>query len=125
MSTDGGFDPLVVLIPVAIIWVLSGFVAAEEAPKHRRLEFLVLTLVFLGPMGVGFAAVAPPRPRRAPEGRRTYTCLRCDTRQHIGSTAMHFECWRCELPMRVNVGAFGRHHLSAAMAGARPTDPEK
>jgi hypothetical protein len=39
-----------------------GGVAALVAPQGRRVTFFLLSLFFLGPFGVGFASVAPPRP---------------------------------------------------------------
>ena len=43
-----------------VIYGICGGVAAVVAPERRRLRFFLLTLFFLGPLGVGFAAIAPP-----------------------------------------------------------------
>ena len=44
------------LIWIAVGWLISAIVASSEAPKGRGGEFFILTLLFLGPLGVGFAA---------------------------------------------------------------------
>jgi hypothetical protein len=46
------------LVVVIIVWGVSAVVASFVAPEGRATEFGLLTLLFLDPLGVGFAAVA-------------------------------------------------------------------
>ncbi|WP_156661571.1 hypothetical protein [Mycobacterium sp. 852002-51163_SCH5372311] len=56
---------------VLIVWIISALVASAEAPRGRAAEFFVITLLFLGPLGVGFAAIATPREAGTPDGVAT------------------------------------------------------
>lgn len=47
---------------LVFLWVLIAAVAAVVAPYDRRLTFFLITLFFLGPIGIAAAAVAQPRP---------------------------------------------------------------
>jgi hypothetical protein len=82
------------IVVAIIVWVLSAIVASVAAPEGRAAEFFCLTLFFLGPLGVGFAAVAAPR-EIVVEGRRRVVCPRCAAAQYMVIRDCDFDCWRC------------------------------
>jgi hypothetical protein len=86
---------VVYVVALVIGWILSAAVASAVAPQGRGVEFFVLTLLFLGPVGVGFAAVAVPREIEM-AGRTRTVCPRCAATQYIGTSVGEFECWRCD-----------------------------
>jgi len=88
------------------VWVVSAIVAATAAPEGRAAEFFVLTLFFLGPLGVGFAAVAVPR-EIVVEGRRRVVCPRCTAAQYMVIPDREFNCWRCHQHGTVDYRAVG------------------
>jgi hypothetical protein len=98
------FDPAAFLfanlIALTLGWLLffglCGGIAAVVAPQGRRWTFFMITLFFLGPMGIGFAAVASPRAPDVDETAQTVFCWRCDARQNVDLDADQFDCWRCE-----------------------------
>lgn len=49
-----------------IAWLIVAGVAALVAPDDRKGTFFLITLFFLGPLGIAAAAIAQPRPRRPP-----------------------------------------------------------
>jgi DNA-directed RNA polymerase subunit RPC12/RpoP len=79
---------------IIAIWLFSAIIASGVAPTGRQLEFFFITLLFLGPIGVGFAAVAQPRAPSVP-GRMHYLCPRCAAAQFLDSSEDSFVCWRC------------------------------
>ncbi|KUI41812.1 hypothetical protein AU198_11650 [Mycobacterium sp. GA-1199] len=48
-------------LAILLWWIFIGAVAAFVAPEDRRLTFFLITIFFLGPLGIGFAAVAQSR----------------------------------------------------------------
>ena len=56
------------LAAIVAVWIVCAIIASALAPRHRRREFFIFTLLFLGPLGVGFAAVAQPRDPRPDRG---------------------------------------------------------
>ena len=55
--------PFVVLL---VAWLIVAGVAALVAPDDRKGTFFLITLFFLGPLGIAAAAIAQPRPPRLP-----------------------------------------------------------
>ena len=97
---------------VVILWLLSAVVACVVAPRKRGVEFFLITLLILGPLGVGFAAVAQPRDTAA-RGRIALVCPRCAARQNVPAEDSEFFCWRCDEHCLVRKGAFGRRRVEA------------
>lgn len=97
-----------VVAAVVVVWWSCATAAAICAPPGRAVQFAVISLLFLGPLGVGFAAAAAPRDRGAPHGRHSIHCPRCDARQHVLDDDDTFECWRCLDRYRIEKGPFGR-----------------
>lgn len=66
-SLEFDLDSLFGWTGVAIYtWVISAVLAYIVAPRTRRIEFVVITVLVLGPLGVGFAAIAQPREQHDP-----------------------------------------------------------
>ncbi|KXO89038.1 hypothetical protein [Tsukamurella pseudospumae] len=100
------------LIAVATAWFFSAVIAGVIAEIRGRsgFGFFFTTLFFLGPLGPGFALVAPredrgrpvaPRPgtvdvRPVMEGRRRFTCPRCGAANDIPEAHTSYDCWRCD-----------------------------
>jgi Zn finger protein HypA/HybF involved in hydrogenase expression len=82
-------------VGIIIAWVICAFFAAMFAPPGRASEFFLLSLLVLGPLGVGFAAIAPPR-EAAVRGRQRFVCPRCVAIQYVEIGAHAFTCWRCK-----------------------------
>jgi hypothetical protein len=102
-------DLVLVAAALIVVWGLFAIGAALSAPKGRSMQFAVISLLFLGPLGVGFAAAAArPREWNAPHGRHTVRCPRCDARQHVLDDDDCFECWRCRDRYQLAKGPFGR-----------------
>ncbi|MCV7198587.1 hypothetical protein [Mycobacterium angelicum] len=100
---------------IIFFWLLSAIVAAAVAPRGRETTFFFLTLVFLGPLGVGFAAVAAPRePDTAMPGRAGLVCPRCAATQYIKAGAQSFDCWRCDQSVDIEYPRFGGPRVEAA-----------
>jgi hypothetical protein len=97
---------------IIFIWVASALVASGVAPRGRGGEFFVLTLFFLGPLGVGFAAVAAPREAYV-SGRR-FVCPRCTAAQYVEEGVYTFDCCRCHQHADVEYGRFGGPRVEAA-----------
>jgi hypothetical protein len=83
-----------------IVWLglfaVLGVIAAGVAPEGRRRTFFWLTFLILGPLGVGFAAVASPRPSEPLEGTRAHYCLQCAARNLVNDADTEFTCWQCD-----------------------------
>ena len=94
-----------IYIFIGVIWLICAAVAAGVAPRGRQPEFFLLTLFFLGPLGVGFAAVAVPRDPDTP-GRWRIVCPRCVAAQYVRMGAHEFDCWRCD--QRLRIDEYGR-----------------
>jgi hypothetical protein len=77
-----------------VLWMIPAFVAAIVAPAGRGLVFFLLTFFLLGPLGVGFAAVATERPKPSP-GMYAMRCIRCNASQNLDLEEKKFDCWRC------------------------------
>jgi ribosomal protein S27E len=92
---------VIYIVTLIVVWLISAAVAAGVAPRERRPEFFLLTLFFLGPLGVGFAAVAVPR-EPAPPGRWRIVCPRCVAPQYARMGAHEFDCWRCNQRLRID-----------------------
>lgn len=84
-------DPTFVFV-VIVVWVASLIVTARIAPEARVGTFMLVAL-FLGPIAMGFAAIAP-REAVLP-GRTLRTCIRCAAVQYTPNGESSFECWRC------------------------------
>lgn len=98
-------------IIVVAVWLISAFTAEIIAESRGRssLAFFFATFFFLGPLGPGFALVAPREyqgrpvpPARAPsdirpvmEGRRRFTCPRCGAANDILQADTSYDCWQC------------------------------
>jgi hypothetical protein len=95
------------------IWVVCAIVAAGVAPRGRQGEFFLLTLFFLGPLGVGFAAVATPRETSMP-GRARFVCPRCSAAQFVEYDVDEFDCWRCDQRVDIEYRRFGGPRVQAA-----------
>lgn len=110
---------------VLVVWWTCAIGAAICAPKGRSVQFAIVTLLFLGPLGVGFAAAAArPRELRAPHGRHTVRCPRCDARQHVLTEDTNFECWRCFDRYMLERGPFGRKlEVGRLSVGSGPRTP--
>ena len=66
-ESDTGLVAGILALPILVIlflWLIVALVAAAVAPIGRRLQFFIITLFFLGPLGIAAAAVAQPRPPR-------------------------------------------------------------
>jgi len=94
VGNDLAFPFMAYVVVLIFVWVVSAIVAAVAAPEGRAAEFFCLTLFFLGPLGVGFAAVAVPR-EIVVEGRRRVVCPRCAAAQYMVIRDRDFDCWRC------------------------------
>lgn len=105
---DSNFDPFLAfgvgeLIIFLTVWVILAVVAWAVAPDDRRWQFVGLTLLVLGPLGVAAAAIAQPRvpvdpappPRPVAAGRRRFTCPRCGAENDILESDRSYDCWRC------------------------------
>ncbi len=96
------FDPtaflLTNLITLLVVWLLiygiCGGVAALVAPQGRRLTFFFITLFFLGPLGVGFASIAPTRAPYREDAWR-FRCDVCGALQNVEHNAESAECYEC------------------------------
>lgn len=101
-------DVVPIVAAAVVVWCLCAVAAAICAPRGRSIQFAVVTLLFLGPLGVGFAAVAArPHEPKAQHGRCTVRCPRCDARQHVMSEDKSYECWRCHDRYEIEKGPFG------------------
>jgi hypothetical protein len=110
--------PVFYLVVMGIVWVISAAVASGVAPEGRSGEFFILTLLFLGPLGVGFAAVAAPR-GVMPEGRTRVLCPRCAAAQYIEDDDDEFDCWRCHQHAGFSYDEWG--DASTKVASAKTT----
>ena len=120
-------DLVLILAAVVVIWGVSALGAAICAPKGRGVQFAVVTLLFLGPLGVGFAAAAArPREWKAQHGRHTVRCPRCDARQHVLDDDNSFQCWQCHNRYLLEKGPFGRRIEVGRISSGRwpPPQPE-
>jgi hypothetical protein len=90
---------------ILVAWLISAFVALSEAPRGRGGEFFLLTLFFLGPLGVGFAAVAQREP--VVPGRHRLACPRCTAEQYVEFGVYEFDCWRCHQDVEISYPTLG------------------
>jgi DNA-directed RNA polymerase subunit RPC12/RpoP len=105
-----------VLFVLLIVWLVSAIVAATIAYGREQSAWTwgVVTFLFLGPIGPGFALIAPHgavedaqvlgRPDsqpKTPEGRRHFVCPRCVADNYIPEADTSYECWRCSEHRRV------------------------
>jgi hypothetical protein len=105
------------IVTIIFVWAVSAIVASAVAPRGRQAEFFVLSLLILGPLGVGFAAVAMPR-ETVIQGRRGIGCPRCAAVQYIGTGVDEFDCWRCD--QRIAVDDWGRLRSPSNEAASKP-----
>ncbi len=77
-----------------VVFGICGAVAAWVGPPEDRVRWFLLTFFFLGPMGVGFAAIAPSGPRKR-EDAWQYTCECCGAVQNITHGTKTADCWQC------------------------------
>jgi hypothetical protein len=82
---------------VVILVVLLGIaaIAAVVAPPRRRLRFFLITLFCLGPLGIGFAAIAPRGVPRLSDAWE-FQCDRCGAFQNVPYDTKTADCWRCD-----------------------------
>jgi DNA-directed RNA polymerase subunit RPC12/RpoP len=98
--TPWAFVSLVPLLILFFVWFISAVVAALIAAdrNHNPVLFGLCTFFFLGPLGVGFALIAPdqtPQKRPVPDGRRRFICPRCGADSDIPDADTSYDCWRC------------------------------
>jgi hypothetical protein len=99
---ENRFDPwtfvVANVIGALLVWLMVfgffGAIAAIVAPPRRRLRFFLLTLFFLGPLGIGFASIAPPVLPKVKDAWQ-YECERCGAWQNVPYDATSADCWRC------------------------------
>ena len=104
------------IVTIIAVWVISALVSLGAAPRGRQAEFFALTLLILGPLGVGFAAVAVPRdPEIA--GRIRIVCPRCVAAQYVGTGVRELGCWRCD--QRIAVDHWGRPSVTSSAAAPK------
>jgi DNA-directed RNA polymerase subunit RPC12/RpoP len=107
-----------VLFIVLFVWGISAFVAGLIATDRDRSFFgwAAVTFFFLGPLGPGFALVAPhgriekmqlkaareadplpgqPKQSNVAEGRQRFTCPRCHAQSDVPNADTSYECWQC------------------------------
>ena len=119
LAADNGWNPIIVLGPVlffllliVFVWLLPAIVAALIAENKGRngIGWFFATVFFLGPLGVGFALIAPhgamdpfvlptpaPAAKRKPtHGRQRFTCPRCGAENDIPDTDTSYDCWQCD-----------------------------
>lgn len=106
------------------VWIISAVVAGVIASNRERSfpGFFIVTLIFLGPLGPGFALVAmhgriervqladiaaraaypyanPPSPIAAPKAPKLETqqisCFKCGHKQKVLSNERTFTCGQC------------------------------
>jgi DNA-directed RNA polymerase subunit RPC12/RpoP len=92
------------------VWLISSLVAGWIASERQRsgLGFAAVTFFFLGPLGPGFALIAPHgaiedlqlqglqyAARSIPKGRRRFLCPRCGADNDIPEADTSYNCWRC------------------------------
>ncbi len=53
--------PLFLALFAVAVWIVIALVAAAVAPDDRRITFFLITLFFLGPIGIAAASIAQPR----------------------------------------------------------------
>lgn len=114
-STFASFTTGALVVAVAV-WLISAITAGMIADHRGRsgAAFFFVTFFFLGPLGPGFALIAPREDRGRPawprtgaverpvaEGRRRFTCPRCGATNDIPDTETAYECWRCDEHRRV------------------------
>jgi hypothetical protein len=90
--------------PVTVGYVR--IVAGMVPPRGRESTFLLFSLIALGSLGIGFAAVAPPRDQAEPEGRRTVVGPPCNARRPIEKPSAGFERWQCNDKFVIETGLF-------------------
>jgi DNA-directed RNA polymerase subunit RPC12/RpoP len=113
------------VILVILLWLVLPVVAAVIAPADRRGTFFLITLLFLGPLGVVAAAVAQPRTplyvqlatREPAPGRMRIVCARCGAESDLPAASTTFECWQC--PHRAELKPTA--HAAPESTPTRPT----
>jgi hypothetical protein len=88
-------NPLFLLFFWLLVFGISGGVASVVAPQPRRLEFFILTFFFLGPLGVGFAAIAPSRPPNV-DNALIFACKTCGVAQNVPHSVDDPVCYSCK-----------------------------
>lgn len=97
---------------IAFLWGICALIAAGVAPRGRQLEFFLLTALILGPLGVGFASVAPP-PAVSLPGRLHFFCPRCAASNYAEVNDGEFDCWRCNQNIEIQPRRLGGPRASA------------
>jgi 4-amino-4-deoxy-L-arabinose transferase-like glycosyltransferase len=101
---DNRFDPwafllgnlLIAFCVWLILFSICGLVATLVCPPLDRLRWFLLTFFVLGPIGVAFAAIAPPKTPPTPLGYDAQHCPRCVARNNVPENRSEYICWRCE-----------------------------
>lgn len=111
IGTALAFLGLLPLLIVFFVWLVSAIVAAFIADYRDRdpILFGVSTFFFLGPLGVGFALIAPrggqmdawpvtpaTERRKVADGRQRFVCPRCGAENDIPDADTSYDCWRCD-----------------------------
>ncbi|KXO89815.1 hypothetical protein AXK56_06555 [Tsukamurella pulmonis] len=110
-DVDAAFATLTTttLVVLVAVWFISATVAAMIAEHRGRsiAAFFFVTFFFLGPLGPGFALIAPREFRGRPvpagsndvrpvaEGRRRFTCPRCGAANDVPDAETAYDCWQC------------------------------
>lgn len=95
---------------VFFVWLICAVVAGLIAQTRARsgVGFALATFFLLGPLGVGFALIAPrgdveeqllqlriEKRRGVAEGRQRFICPRCGVENDIPNADTSYDCWRC------------------------------
>lgn len=113
-----------ILVPLFIVNVLCAFAATFAGPSRYSGRLLVLTLLFMGPLGVAAALIMkaiedfaprnigqsptpadlspiklktkPDAAEEPPSEKRTVRCLRCNAELFVAVDAVRFKCAKCK-----------------------------
>jgi DNA-directed RNA polymerase subunit RPC12/RpoP len=103
---------IVLLFVWSVCAAVAGFIAFER--QRSFWLFFATTFFFLGPIGVGFALIAPrgemdrlppaappPPERKITRGRRRFMCVCCGAKADIPDATTTYECWQCATTLTV------------------------
>jgi len=99
-------EPADFLVALGIVWLICGVCAAAVGPSRYSGRLLILTFLFMGPLGIAAALIMtaiedyalvshePPK-RKVGEGRQRFSCPRCGAENDIPNADTSYDCWRC------------------------------